>query len=234
MVQRHVVAVAGANGAIVRHALKAWLRDNPDVLPGIDPTAMTSHQLRNMLRKAGWRMEMTESEVILIEQQITAKEADALVDALVADDAEAAEDPEDAGLAFELEYQLRDFLIANLGSINIAGKHLRLYSDESGRSGREYPTAVGLVDILAQDENGSFYVLELKRARTSDHAVGQVLRYMGWVKAHLAGEADVHGVLVARQFSDSLRYAVSMLPDVSALEYEVSFRLRASPGGPVA
>ena len=181
-------------------------------------------------------MEMTESEVILIDRKIPTEEADALVDALVADDAEAAEEPEDGdpGLAFELEYQLRDFLIANLGSINIAGKHLRLYQDQTGRNGREYPTAVGLIDILAQDDAGAFYVLELKRARTSDHAVGQALRYMGWVKAHLAGGADVHGVLVARQFSDSLRYAVSVLPDVTALEYEVSFRLRSSPEAPVA
>ncbi|HHY01481.1 MAG TPA: hypothetical protein GX686_01240, partial [Paracoccus sp.] len=99
--QKHVVAVAGADGAVVRHALKAWLRDNPDVLPGIDPAVMTSHQLRSMLRKAGWRMEMTESEVILIDRKIPTEEADALVDALVADDAEAAEEPEDGdpGLA---------------------------------------------------------------------------------------------------------------------------------------
>ena len=36
----------------------------------------------------------------------------------------------------------------------------------------------------------------------------------------------MNGVIVAKEISDSLRYAVSVVPNVSLFEYEVSFSLR--------
>src|SRR5208337_498229 len=48
----------------------------------------------------------------------------------------------------------------------------------NGRSGIEFPTAVGPIDILAIDASGDFFVFELKRARSPDHAIGQPTRYM--------------------------------------------------------
>src|SRR5208337_786081 len=52
----------------------------------------------------------------------------------------------------------------------------------NGRSGIEFPTAVGPIDILAIDASGDFFVFELKRARSPDHSIGQPTRYMGWVQ----------------------------------------------------
>ena len=80
-------------------------------------------------------------------------------------------------------------------------------------------------DILATDEAGSFFVFELKLDRGPDRALGQLARYMGWVKMHLAGERDVRGVVVARSIDEKLRYAVCVIPNVALLEYEVDFRL---------
>jgi RecB family endonuclease NucS len=59
---------------------------------------------------------------------------------------------------------------------------VRLFVDPVGRDGVEYPTAVGPIDILAADDSGAFFVFELKRARSPDHAMGQLTRYMGWVR----------------------------------------------------
>ena len=93
------------------------------------------------------------------------------------------------------------------------------------RNGREYLTDVGPIDILAEDDSGAFVVFELKLDRGPDRALGQLARYMGWVKLRLAGERAVRGVVVASSIDDRLRYAVCVVPNVSLLEYEVEFRL---------
>jgi len=51
-------------------------------------------------------------------------------------------------------------------------------------------------------------VVELKRNDTSDSVVGQVLRYMGWIRQHLADPGDeVHGLIIAREGDEALHYA---------------------------
>jgi len=128
--------------------------------------------------------------------------------------------------AFALEFQLRDFIAQNIRTIDVNGRRLRLYVDPTGRDGIEFPTAVGPIDILAVDESGAFFVFELKRARSPDYAMGQLTRYMGWVRETIGKEREVHGVIVAKNISDSLRYAVAVVPHVSLFEYEVEFHLR--------
>ena len=59
------------------------------------------------------------------------------------------------------------------------------YEDENGNEGTQYTTDVGYIDILAEDEKGNFVVIELKKGRQSDRAVGQLLRYMVWIKKNL-------------------------------------------------
>jgi hypothetical protein len=106
-----------------------------------------------------------------------------------AEERDDTEDPTDNDIpktdaAFELEYQLRDFIAYNLSSIPIEGRRLQLYVDPHGRPDVEYPSAVGRIDILAVDACGAFFVIELKRNRSSDETMGQLLRYMGWVKTY--------------------------------------------------
>jgi RecB family endonuclease NucS len=117
----------------------------------------------------------------LLTKPASGEESAALERVLGEADEEDIDNSELAEAAFALEYQLRDFIAANLDAIDVGGKHLRLYSDQAGRNGVEYPSAVGPIDILAVDETGAFYVFELKRARSPDHAIGQLTRYMGWV-----------------------------------------------------
>jgi hypothetical protein len=136
------------------------------------------------------------------------------------------EDDGEEAAAFVLEAQLRDFIAGNLARIQIGTKRLILFTDSSGRSGVEYPTAVGPIDILAVDQDGHFHVFELKLDRGPDRALGQLARYMGWVKINLARDRKVIGVAVASSIDEKLRYAACVIPDVVLLEYEVEFRLR--------
>ena len=126
---------------------------------------------------------------------------------------------------FAMEAQLRDFIIENISRIPIGGMHVSVYRNAEGRDGREYPTDVGPIDILAINDQGDFFVFELKLDRGPDRALGQLARYMGWVKIHLAGDRQVRGVVVARSIDERLRYAACVMPNVVLLEYQVEFRL---------
>jgi hypothetical protein len=141
---------------------------------------------------------------------------------------EPAVSPEEEAdeLLFPLESHLRDFIAANIGSIKLHGLTLRLYVDSSGRDGVEYPTDVGPIDVLAQDSNGDLVVFELKLSKGPDRAVGQALRYMGWVTKHLAGAKKVSGVVVAHDIDEKLKYAVSVVPNITVFEYELRFHLQ--------
>jgi hypothetical protein len=51
---------------------------------------------------------------------------------------------------------------------------------------------------------------------------------MGWVKQTIGKDREVNGVIVAKEINESLRYAVSVVPNVSLFEYEVEFHLRSA------
>ena len=133
---------------------------------------------------------------------------------------------EEAELLFPLESHLRDFIAQNIKTIQVDNHQLKLYTDENGRDGVEYPTEVGPVDILAVDEHDNLAVFELKLSKGIDKALGQLLRYMGWVKANLAKEKKVRGVIVAKDIDEKLKYAVSIIPEITLFEYELDFKIR--------
>lgn len=222
MVQRHSIVIAKEDGGVEVYPLKQWLRQNPDHLPaGMDATRSTSHQLRSALRQSGWTMQETPDEVRLIFPGHIAR-VDVVEEVLG-----GADDPlgggDDAAPYFSLEYQLRDFLASNLQTIDFGGRKLSLYVDPAGNDGIEYPTAVGPIDILAVDETGAFFVFELKRAQSADRALGQIARYMGWVKQTIGRDKEVSGIIVSKSVSRNLKYARTVMPNVYLFEYAVSF-----------
>jgi len=129
-------------------------------------------------------------------------------------------------LLFPVESHLRDFIANNIGAITVNGHRLKLYVDEHGRDGVEYPTDVGPIDILALDEENNFVVFGLKLSRGADKAMGQLSRYMGWVKRNLSKGKKVKGVIVAKSVDEKLKYAAFIIPDISLFEYELNFKIR--------
>ena len=128
-------------------------------------------------------------------------------------------------LLFPLESHLRDFLANNLSSVKINNNYLKLYKNESGRDGVEYPTGVGPIDILAVDDDNNVVIFELKLSRGVDRAMGQISRYMGWIKQNMAGDKKVLGVIVAQNVVEKLKYAASIIPQISLFEYELNFQI---------
>ena len=134
------------------------------------------------------------------------------------------ETPDSAdGSEFAYESDLRDFLAKNLSLIEPG---LQLYQDE-GITGIEFPAGGRFVDILAVDAQGALVVIELKVARGYDRVIGQLLRYMAWIKHnHAEPGQNVRGIIAAREISDDLKLACTALPDVTLYEYQLSVVLR--------
>lgn len=132
-----------------------------------------------------------------------------------------------SGQYFGLERHLHDFLFDNWDRTDL-GREWAIYAERGAPdAGYEYVCDVGKIDILARHRTEKrWLVVELKRNKTSDQTVGQVLRYIGWVQENLAdaGEA-VTGLIIARDGDLGLHYAVRAAPFVKFMSYEVEFRL---------
>jgi restriction system protein len=127
---------------------------------------------------------------------------------------------------FIMEKYLEEFIISNFDKI--FPKNLKLIEDEDGNVLNQYPTDVGIIDILAQDTKTKAYIIiELKKGKESDKVVGQTLRYMGWIKENLAIDGEeVKGIIICKEADTKLKYAVSMIKDISIKYYEIDFRIR--------
>ncbi len=128
---------------------------------------------------------------------------------------------------FALERHLQDFLLDNWDRTDL-GKDWDIYSaDGDDEAGFEFPTDVGQIDLLAKHRRESrWLVVELKRDQTSDATIGQLSRYMGWVKNKLSKpDEQVEGMVIAHKADESIRYALSVVPNVSLLLYQLEFRL---------
>ena len=126
---------------------------------------------------------------------------------------------------FALETHLEEFIYLNWGKINWGSK-LELYETEE-QNGRQFPAGTWSIDFLAIDKNTSeLVIIELKRGKTSDATVGQLLRYINWIKENVANDAqNVRGIIIAKEVDDALKYAVKNLDYIEIKRYKVDFQL---------
>ena len=131
------------------------------------------------------------------------------IPAIIATD-DVIEDP----LTFAMEKHLEDFLVSNWPN-TLLGQDYEIYQEEEF-TGQQFPTDTGLIDILAiSKDKQTLLVVELKRGRGSDVVVGQILRYMGYVRDELAEENQkVKGVIIAQEDNPRMQRALSMIPDI--------------------
>ena len=129
---------------------------------------------------------------------------------------------------FALEADLQRYLVKNL---HILEPGLKLYQDEDGDfSGVEFSAGQRFIDILAVGSDGAFVVIELKVSRGHDKAIGQLLRYMGWIKENMDSRLPVRGIIVASEITEDIRLAASLIPSVRLYQYQLSFSVK--PVGP--
>ena len=127
---------------------------------------------------------------------------------------------------FRMEKHLEDFLVSNWGRTNF-GLDYDLYTEDGTFAGQQYPTDTGPLDILAiSKDRKTLLVIELKKSRASDAAVGQVLRYMSYIRDEVADNGqNVVGAIIALDDDQKLMRAVSMIPNVDFYRYSMSFSI---------
>lgn len=127
---------------------------------------------------------------------------------------------------FALEKHLEDFLVKNWKSTKL-GKNYDIYEEDGELIGQQYPSDTGKLDILAiSKDKKTLLVVELKKGRASDSVVGQIQRYMGYVKEELAEpDQDVRGVIIALEDDLRIKRALSVTSGIEFYRYKVSFKL---------
>lgn len=124
---------------------------------------------------------------------------------------------------FAYEKDLQNFLAKNLYVIE---PNLRLY-EEDGIKGIEFPAGGRFIDLLAIDKNNNYVIIELKVSKGYDRVVGQLLRYMAWIKNnHADTNQGIRGIIIARDISDDLKLACSELKNIELHEYQLSINLK--------
>lgn len=127
---------------------------------------------------------------------------------------------------FRMEKHLEDFLVSNWVLTNF-GPDYDLYTEDGVFAGQQYPTDTGPLDILSiSKDRKTLLVIELKKSRASDAAVGQVLRYMSYISEEVADDGQkVVGAIIALDDDQKLMRAVSMIPTVDFYRYSMSFSI---------
>ncbi len=135
---------------------------------------------------------------------------------------ESIEDPS----IFALEQHLEDFLVQNWHHTEL-GKHYDIYKEEGEIVGQQYPSDTGPIDVLAiSKDKKELLVVELKKGRVSDMVVGQVQRYMGYVKEELAEKnQEVKGVIIAFEDDIKIHRALSVAQNIDFYTYKIHFKL---------
>lgn len=128
-------------------------------------------------------------------------------------------EPATETISLSLERDLEEYLERNL---NVLEPGLKMYVRESV-SGRQYGTEVSRIDLLAQDKENGFVVVELKAGEADRSVLGQILPYMGWVRTNVAQGKPVRGYIVASDFSPELVAAMSVVSNVKLVKYSVTF-----------
>jgi hypothetical protein len=127
------------------------------------------------------------------------------------------------GFPTELESQLEDIVISSWDNLP-EFKDLEILQDDGEYIGQQYDTKeVGRIDLLCRNKKTKNYVvIELKKGRESDKVVGQILRYMGWVKTNLVKNGEkVRGIIITFEGDPDLKlkYSLELIKDLIQLKF---------------
>ena len=127
---------------------------------------------------------------------------------------------------FALEKHLEDFLVQNWKQTEL-GKYYDIFEEDGVVIGQQYPSDTGPIDILAiSKDKKTLLVVELKKGRVSDNVIGQIQRYMGYVKGELAdSNQTVKGVIIGLEDDKRIQRALMVTNNIEFYRYKVKFEL---------
>jgi len=107
------------------------------------------------------------------------------------------------GSFFVLESGIEEAIKANLSQLDLS------LASDSTQQQCNLGIGVGRTDLICKDKNGDYVVLELKAVHSSDNVVGQILRYIGYIRETWADKEgkDVKGIILTPSYDEQLRLA---------------------------
>ena len=214
MVKRHYVISIRDGDSPELDLMKDWLRRNLELLPaGTDPTHTTSHRLRGMLRKQGWRMEEQADRMVLIEPDPSGRFEYAIDLLELEDDVDLENDSDSEEITFGLE---RDLQSALRGDITQLEPGLTIIDGNSERL-----TEAGRVDITARDDHGTVVVIELKAGAARPAIIAQIMAYIGAIQNEET--EPVRGIIVAGDFNPRVILAARAIANLELRQYSFKF-----------
>ena len=135
--------------------------------------------------------------------------------------------PKETGKTFSSNSKLK---------VNFFSKFVKfpVISDDSGLCIKALNNKPGVHSARLAQKKGGFtqamkYILkrlELKKNRLHDKVVGQIQRYMGFIKGEIANDDQkVKGLIIGLKESLGLQRAISINPDIEYRIYKISFEL---------
>ena len=112
-------------------------------------------------------------------------------------------------------------MIKNWDELPLSENYDLVPNKSTGKPGQNWAGS-GPLDILAiKKDQSELMVIELKKGQASDEVVGQITRYMGWIKKNLAKEnQDVKGLIIALEDDRNIRLSLDIVNNVKFLKYK--------------
>ena len=122
---------------------------------------------------------------------------------------------------YRSENELQNYLYKNWTETQFSKKWSLVKS--TAPQGKYSTGEMGEMDFLAQTNDlNQWLIIELKQDQTSDVVVGQILRYMGWIKKNKAKENDkIHGLIICGDINRELKSALVCVPFIEAYIYRI-------------
>jgi hypothetical protein len=96
---------------------------------------------------------------------------------------------------------------------------LRVYQDGGRPAGANFATAVGAIDLLAEDDAGGLVVVMVAEGDPDKEIVLELLQRIGFVRTQVATSGqEVRGLLLVERLPDPTRYAIAALGDTLAVK----------------
>lgn len=105
----------------------------------------------------------------------------------------------------------------------VFGKKLKIFR-RPGAYGRQYIIPIGRLDLLAEDDNGNLYVIELKKDSGYDDPYIQTSDYVNWFEEHLPeGIENVYGIICLNSPSKKCIEDVKNDSRIDLYEYAITY-----------
>lgn len=124
--------------------------------------------------------------------------------------------------------EVRALIAANPGWVE---RGLRVYEEGGRPLGAAFSTAVGTIDLLAQDDAGGLVVVTVAEGEPQKEMVLDLLERIGFVRTQIAADGqEVRGLLLVERLPDPVRYAIAALGDtVSVKAWRVALSFEELP-----